>query len=66
MEIEEPSSDPISALAAAGNALHDISRRYHFSAANKERLTQGAGLIQKVFIEIGLEAAQPPAAFYKR
>jgi hypothetical protein len=49
---EEPSSDPISALAAAGNALRDISRRYHFSADNKERLAQAAGLIQKVFIEV--------------
>jgi hypothetical protein len=41
---EEPSSDVISALAAA-SALHDIARRYDFSAGNKHRLAQASGLI---------------------
>ena len=48
---EEPSSDVISALAA-GSALHDIARRYDFSAGNKQRLAQASGLIQEVFIEV--------------
>jgi hypothetical protein len=36
---EEPSS------AAAASALHDIARRYDFSACNKHRLAQASGLI---------------------
>jgi hypothetical protein len=49
---DEPSYDVISALAAAGSALHDIARRYDFSAGNKQRLVHASGLMQKVFSEV--------------